>query len=97
MALVAEGVASVGFNETVWLLHRSPLQHIMLQSSKDLAPESSELKRFVKPLQPSVMSAVIKRHQKVIISKNLSNKIYQGKEKRLSITVLPDFQPKEEF
>lgn len=51
---VAVGVASVGFNETVWLLHRSPLQQTMLQSSNDQS--SSELKKAVKALQPSVTS-----------------------------------------
>ena len=59
MALVAVGeVASVGFNSTVWLLHRSPLQHTMLQSSN--VRLATELKRAVRPLQPSVTSAVMK-------------------------------------
>jgi len=52
MALVALGVASVGCNETVWLLHWSPLQQTMLQSSKDQALRVS--KNILKFLQPSV-------------------------------------------
>lgn len=93
MALVAVGVASVGCNETVWLLHWSPLQHTMLQSSKDQS--SSESKNVVKPAQPTVTSAVMKKHQKIIIPKNLSNKI-SGKEKRLTSSILSsNFQPKE--
>ena len=70
MALVAVGVVSVGFNETVWLLHWSPLQHTMLQSCNDQS--SRESKKTLKPLQPSVTSAVMKKHQKIIIPKNLS-------------------------
>ena len=59
MVLVAVGdVPSVGFNEMVWLLHRSPLQHTMLQSSN--VQLATELKKAVKPLQPSVTPAVIK-------------------------------------
>lgn len=71
------GVASVGCNETVWLLHSSPLQQTMLQSSKDKPSRAS--KNILKFLQPSVTSAVMKKHQKIIIPKNLSNKIL-GKE-----------------
>ena len=60
MALVAVGdVASVGFNEMVWLLHRSPLQHTMLQSSNNRF--LIERRKVVKVLQPSVTSAVMRK------------------------------------
>lgn len=81
MALVARVVASVGFNdngfngfkEMVWLLHRLPLQHTILQSSK--YQPWNELNQAVKILQPTATSVVMKEHQEIIILKNLSNKI----------------------
>ena len=69
MAQVAVGVASVGFNEMLWLLHRSPLQHTKLQSSKDQSSSAST--NILKSLQPSVTSAVRKKHQMIIVAKNL--------------------------
>ena len=60
MALVAVGdVASVGFNEMVWLLHRSPLQHTMLQSSNNQF--LTERRKVVKVLQPSVTPVVMRK------------------------------------
>ena len=95
IALVAVGaVASVGFNEMVWLLHRSPLQHTMLQSTKDQS--SSESTYILKFLQPSVTSAMPNKQEKIIIPKNLANKIWR-KEKRLTSSIEPNFQPKESF